>query len=271
MEIAIPGFHLPMTAASGQCFRFDKLEDGAFSLIAHGRQLLIHDLGSGAFELSCTNEEFESLWRGYFDLDRDYHQVHGLVAPDGSYLHRAVEFAKGVRILRQQPFETLIAFIISQRKNIPAIKACVSQLSRRFGQEISPGAHAFPTPAVLAAADDAELAACGLGYRVKYVKQTAGMVAEGAIDLDEIGGLDDEELKARLLRFPGVGVKVAACVMLFAYARMDAFPVDVWIEKVFREQFPQGFPYEHYRGAAGILQQYLFCFIRHEAGRAQGR
>ena len=101
MEIAIPGFHLPMTAASGQCFRFDRLEDGDFSLIAHGRQLLIRDLGSGAFELSCSQEEFESLWRGYFDLDRDYSQVHGLVAPDGGYLHRAVEFAKGVRILRQ--------------------------------------------------------------------------------------------------------------------------------------------------------------------------
>lgn len=269
MEVHIPGFDLALTAASGQCFRFNMLKPGEYSLVALGQHLMIRALGQDSFEFSCSQAQFDTRWRHYFDLQRDYQAVCAQVHPDGSYLHRAVQYAGGLRILRQQPFETLISFIISQRKNIPAIKACVENLSSRFGQQIQPGTYAFPEPEALAMASETELSACGLGYRTPYIKNTARIVDSGSIDLEDISKLPDEVLKNELLRFPGVGVKVASCVMLFAYARMDAFPVDVWIERVLQAEYPQGFPVSQYAGVSGILQQHLFCYARQQARAGQ--
>lgn len=208
-----------------------------------------------------------SFWHDYFDLKRDYAGVKDLVKDADNYLKNAVEFAGGVRFLRQDPFETLISFIISQRKSIPSIKACVEKLSKMYGDPISGSLNAFPSPKALASAGEEALRACGLGYRVPYVKKTAQMVYNGEVSLSGIAALDDEALEEQLLRFPGVGRKVAACVMLFSYGRMDAFPVDTWISKVLCSAYPEGFPFEKYKGAAGMLQQYLFCYARHQAGR----
>ena len=269
MKVRIPSFDLALTADSGQCFRFNRQQLGEYSLVAFGQHLLIRELGQDSFEFSCSQAHFDGLWRHYFDLQRDYQAICAQVHPDGSYLHQAVQYAGGLRILRQQPFETLISFIISQRKNIPAIKACVEKLSSRFGQQIQPGIHAFPEPEALALASETELSACGLGYRTPYIKNTARMVADGCIDLEDISKLPDEALQKELLRFPGVGIKVASCVMLFAYARMDAFPVDVWIERVLQAEYPQGFPVSQYAGVSGILQQHLFCYARQQARAGQ--
>lgn len=267
MKVHIPGFDLALTAASGQSFRFLPVNDGEFRLIARGKLLMIRSLGGDLFDLSCTEDEFAQVWYDYFDLDRDYNCLAALVSDTDSYLSRAYAFARGVRILRQEPFETLIAFIISQRKSIPAIKTCMAALSSRFGEDIGMGHKAFPSPEALASADDEALAACGLGYRTPYVKGTARMLAGGQMDLDYLRSLNDSQLEAALMQFPGVGKKVAACVMLFAYQRMDTFPVDVWIQKVFEQEYRDGFPFERFPGVAGIFQQYLFCFARHQAGR----
>lgn len=266
MRVRIPGFNLRLTAQSGQCFRFHQQENG-YLLIAHGKMLSIEEVGDGLFDLSCDQADFDAIWAHYFDLGRDYAALRQLVIEDDGYLHKALHYAQGVRILRQQPFETLIAFIISQRKSIPAISTCMAQLAARFGEVIAPGIHAFPTPQALAIADEVDLAACGLGYRLPYVRGTARMIADGRINLEAMHALDDVQLHQQLQAFPGVGAKVASCVMLFAYARMDAFPVDVWIQKVLDAEFPEGFPFERYQGVLGILQQYLFCYARHEAGR----
>ena len=267
MQVHIPGFDLALTAASGQSFRFDRINEGAYRLIARGRLLVIESLGEDVFDFSCTEEEFAQIWHNYFDLDRDYGALSALVGDQDSYLGQAYQYASGVRILRQEPFETLIAFIISQRKSIPAIKTCMAALSSRFGEDIGMDHQAFPSPEALASADDEALAACGLGYRTPYVKGTARMLDGGQMDLEYMRTLNDSQLEAALMEFPGVGKKVAACVMLFAYQRMDAFPVDVWIQKVFEQEYRDGFPFERFPGVAGIFQQYLFCFARHQAGR----
>ncbi|NLW20275.1 MAG: DNA glycosylase [Clostridiales bacterium] len=270
MRVVMPGFNLSLTARSGQCFRFVQLQDGAYHLVAHGHQLYLHDLGGGSFDLSCDQQTFDRLWHDYFDLGRNYDALEALGTGEDPYLASALRYARGMRILRQEPFETLMAFIISQRKSIPAITRCVSQLALRFGEQIAPGVHAFPTPGALARASDEDLAACGLGYRVPFISQSARLVHEGRIDLGALADLPDAQLAASLMTLPGVGVKVASCVMLFAYQRMDAFPVDVWIDRVLRQHYPTGFPFERYKGVAGILQQYLFCYARHQAGRAAG-
>lgn len=267
MVVHIPGFQLALTADSGQSFRFCKAPEGWFSLVALGRHLAIKALDDDFFEFSCEAAEFELVWNSYFDLARDYSRLDDALRAEDGYLGEAYRFARGVKILRQDPFEALIGFIISQRKSIPAIRTCMEALSRRFGTQIRPGMYAFPSPEALATARPDDLKACGLGYRVSYVQGTARLVSEGIINLDSLREMDDALLFQSLLRFPGVGKKVAACVMLFAYQRMDAFPVDVWIQKVLDEQFPQGFPSERFMGVLGILQQYLFCYARHQAGR----
>lgn len=267
MEVHIPLFDLALTAASGQCFRFHKIKDGFYQLTAKGQVLHIQELGDKRYSFSCDEAAFETHWVDYFDLKRDYGAVHSLIRPQDGYLYEAMRYAQGVKILRQEPFETLMAFIISQRKSIPAIISCVEALSRRFGEQILEDVFAFPKPAALANASEEDLKACGLGYRVPYIKKTAQMVDGGQIDLEEIATLSDSELETELLRFPGVGKKVAACVMLFAFGRLDIFPVDTWIQKVLSAQYQDGFPFSAYPGVSGILQQYLFCYARNQAGR----
>ncbi|HPY44193.1 MAG TPA: DNA glycosylase [Clostridia bacterium] len=267
MLAKIPDFNLALTANSGQSFRFHQQGKGVFSLTACGRHVFIEQLPSETCRFSCNAEEFASVWHPYLDLDRDYSALGALIGANDTFLARAYQYARGIRILRQEPFEALICFIVSQRKSIPAIRSCVEALARRYGKPICPDAFAFPEPAALAAANAAELAACGLGYRVPYVLETARMVDGGVVSLEALRHLDDAALEAALQRFPGVGRKVAACVMLFAYQRMEAFPVDVWIERVLREHYPEGFPAYRFKGMAGILQQYLFCYARHLAGR----
>lgn len=267
MQVEIPGFDLSLTAKSGQCFRFNQRKDGSFLLIAGNRLLVIRELEDSLFEFSCSKDEFITFWHDYFDLKRDYASIKKLVKDTDDYLKNAVDYAGGIRILRQDPFETLISFIISQRKSIPSIKACVENLSKMFGKPLFEFDYAFPSPKALANADESALKACGLGYRVPYVKKTAQMVDSGEVDLSRIASFDDNALEEQLLRFPGVGRKVAACVMLFSNGRTDAFPVDTWISKVLDKEYQDGFPFERYQGIKGILQQYLFCYARHLAGR----
>lgn len=268
VRLYIPGFDLKGTADSGQCFRLLPEGAGSWGLIAHGEYLKIKDMGESWFDFVCTRKAYESVWKTYFDLERDYQRIHALIHPGDGYLYDAANYARGIRILKQEPFETLISFIISQRKNLPAIRHCVRQLSLSYGERIEKGIHAFPTPVALAEASMDGLLACSLGYRAKYIRKTAQMVAEGTPDLNALHDLSDEELQTALMTLSGVGVKVAQCVMLFAYHRMDAFPVDVWIERVLRNEFPDGFPFDRFPGSAGIIQQYLFCYAR-EQGRRQ--
>ena len=256
-------------AASGQCFRMNRVgEDGAegaradgggaiYELTAFGKLLSMRDEPSGA-SFDCSEEEFERLWRGYFDLDYDYAAVRASIDPEDGYLTKAAENGRGIRILRQDPWEALISFIISQRKNIPAIKAAVEAVSRSFGEEIGEGRYAFPDPARLAAAGEDELKACSLGYRVPYVSLAARAVDSGELDLAALASLSDCDLLEELMKLKGVGIKVASCAMLFGYHRIGAFPIDVWISRVLASEYPQGFPFERYEGFAGILQQYMF-------------
>lgn len=271
MEVLIPGFDLALTADSGQCFRFDRLESDRWRVIAKGQVLEIQALGEDRFHLSCDTSAYAHTWHNYLDLDRDYRAILALISPEDTYLQVAASYAGGLRLLRQDPWETLISFIISQRKNMQAIKGCVAKLSTLYGTSLGEGLYAFPAPGQLAGLDLPALNACGLGYRSRYIQATARAMAEGAVSLTAMAALDDEALQKELCSLSGVGIKVAQCVMLFAYQRMDAFPRDVWIDRVLREQYPQGFPLHLYPGCAGILQQQLFCYRRHIAGRNAGK
>ena len=262
MEISSRNLNLRQITDSGQCFRMVmEGEDRAF-VTAYGRRLMIEDKGEGRFDLSCSSKEYESIWRSYFDMDTDYSEYIGAIDRKDGFLMKAAEYGEGIRILRQEPFETLISFIISQRKNIPAIRSSVERLCRLAGNKISGDIYAFPKPEAICALSDEELSGCSLGYRTEYVREAAEGVSSGRIDLDGYYSLSDDELMEELMSIKGVGRKVANCVMLFAYHRIGAFPVDVWIERIVDRYYEGRFPAEKYEGFAGVMQQYMFFYGR---------
>lgn len=260
-------FDLKKIADSGQCFRFNE-KAGGFSLVAVDKYLFIRQLAENEYEFSCSEKEFEEFWRDYFDLELSYRDIRGRIdAGEDPYLYRAAEYGRGIRILRQDPWEMLISFIISQRKNIPAIKASIEKLCARVGRQVATdpegmAVYAFPTAKEIAELTIEDLSACSLGYRDKYVMKAARDVAAGYVRPRCWKDLDDEALMEELLSLFGVGVKVANCEILFGCHRLDAFPRDVWINRVLEQEYADGFRFEKYKPYNGIMQQYLFFYSR---------
>ena len=244
-------------AASGQCFRMTPAGDRTWVLIAHGERLYITQEPDGLVTLSCTEDEYNLTWRDYFDMNTDYGAAIAAIPEEDGFLRTAAEASSGVRLLRQDPWEMLITFIISQRKSIPAIRTSVERLCALCGEDRG-GWYAFPHPEAVAALTTDELLSCGVGYRARYIKETARMCLER--DLGALAALDDDALQSALTAFPGVGVKVAQCVMLFGYHRQHAAPVDVWINRVIDEHYGGVNPFARYGEYAGLYQQYLFYY-----------
>ena len=277
-------FDLDKIADSGQCFRWEKAENEAggtglpaYRIIAGGRCLYVSALGQDRYDLDCSEEDFTAFWRDYFDLETDYAHIRGYIDPEKDpFLAAAAGHEKGIRILRQDPWEMLITFIISQNRNIPAIRRSVEMLAEHCGElrRDSRGRdyYAFPEPEAITALTQEELAACKLGYRCGYVHAAAEAVMSGAIDLAALAsGVKTEgesdpgarQLIKTLTGLYGVGDKVASCVALFGLHQLDAFPVDTWIRRILKQEYPDGYPAERYSPYNGIYQQYMFAYYRH--------
>ena len=268
-------FNLRQIADSGQCFRMNPVETEtgkeSYYLIAYGRYLKLRQLDENTVMLDCSEEEFHQLWKHYFDLDFDYGRIVREISDSGDdFLKKAVAYGKGIRILRQEPFEVLISFIISQNKNIPAIKSCIEAICTCFGEKkISPEGieyHTFPDAATLATAAKEQLRALKTGYRDEYIIRASQAVADGSLDFDRLCCCGFEEAVKCLKQIHGIGDKVANCIALFGLHHIDGFPVDVWIKRVIDEYYGGSFPKEKYAGYAGIVQQYMFYYMRHING-----
>lgn len=262
-ERTIPDFDLDQIARSGQCFRFRPLGERHYALVAGGRYLEVSQQGQ-TVRFDCPEEEFEAVWRPYFDLDADYGRYKSAVAKRDKYLQSAIAAAGGLRILRQELWETIVCFIISQQNNIARITKCVENLCLLFGETCYNKSkqvyNAFPSAERLAACTADELAPIRLGYRAKYILAAARQVASGEVDLDAVRRMDYAHAKAELMRLTGVGVKVAECICLFALHHIDAFPIDTHIRQMLDAHYPKGFPLRRYRGFAGVMQQYAFYY-----------
>lgn len=268
-------FNIKQIADSGQCFRMNPVisEDGreSYSLIAYGKYLKLTQVDEATVMFDCSEEEFYQLWENYFDLNYDYGKiVREIAAADDSFLKDAVSYGKGIRILRQEPFEVLISFIISQNKNIPAIKNCIEAICSSFGrQQISRDGtvyYSFPDAAVLAGVAREQLRALKTGYRDEYIIRAAQVVTDGELDFDELYSCGYEQAVKKLKQVHGIGDKVANCIALYGFHHIDGFPVDVWIKRVIDEIYNGSFSKEKYSGYAGIIQQYMFYYIRHVKG-----
>lgn len=254
----IENFSLLQICDSGQCFRMQRTGEDTYEVIAKDRCLKICQKGSDCV-FYCSETEFETFWRGYFDLDGDYASYISAINPRDSYLTAAAAFGCGIRILRQDLWEMIVSFLISQQNNIVRIRRCIALICAEYGEE-KDGYHAFPSPKSLAGLDEEALKACNLGYRSRYVVRAARSVVSGETDLAAIAQMKYCDARRELLKIFGVGEKVADCICLFALHHLEAFPVDTHISQAMQKHYRRGFPNRRYKGMQGVMQQYIFYY-----------
>src|SRR5436853_1721612 len=274
-KIPAPDFDLAMTLGSGQLFHWEKLGNGFIGAIGD-RPVYVEQRGDSLL----TSCEDEKLIRNYFALDHPLAEICASFPVD-PVIGAAKEFCRGLRIVRQPKWECLATFICSSMKQVAHIWQISRSLREQFGEQRKIDKHVlpvFPRAKRVAQSSEKELRKCALGYRAKNLLASARLVASGDLDLGKLAALSDIDLRVRLCELPGVGAKVANCVMLFAYERLGAFPIDVWIERVLRERyFPralklnarrlEAFTQQYFGGHGGYAQQYLFHHARKTGGR----
>lgn len=273
MKVTCGELNLKQIADSGQCFRMRELNGDIYEIISTDRRVTAHALPDG-MELDCSSEEYEVVWRTYFDMDTDYASIIASVDPKDKYLTGVAQTGRGIRILNQDLWEMIVTFLISQQNNIPRIHKCIENICREYGKfmEIPRadgsgdvpecGYYAFPTPESLATLGEDDLMPCNLGYRSKYVVHAARAVASGELDLNELRKLDYTASRERLLKVYGIGRKVADCICLFALHHLEAFPIDTHIRQVLEREYgtdyDSAFPFSKYHDHLGVIQQYMF-------------
>ena len=253
-------FALDQTLDCGQAFRWQELEENTWQGVAFGKYLKISKKGNTVTFHNTSEKDFNDIWRDYFDLERDYGQIIEIIS-ENDVLKTASSFADGIRILRQDPWEALCSFIISQNNNIPRIKGIVERLCENFGNKISDGVYSFPSAEKLSGLSLDDLAILRSGFRAKYILDAAKKVHSGEIDLISLKTCDIDTARDNLMKIYGVGAKVADCTLLFGLGHIEAFPKDVWIKRAMEKLFDGSLPKcaENY---AGIAQQYIFHYAR---------
>ncbi|AOY75746.1 DNA-3-methyladenine glycosylase family protein [Clostridium formicaceticum] len=259
----------------GQCFRWNKEEDGSYTGIAFKKVLNIKKSGGDIIFRYTNKDDFIKIWMNYFDLNTDYSEIKKKLSKNDAIMKEAINFGEGIRVLRQEPWETLVSFILSANNNIPRIKRSIELLCEGYGEYL--GAfygqkrYSFPDAKTIANLKAEEITACNTGYRAAYIAKTAAMVVDEPMALERIKAFDIEVCEKMLMHYPGVGPKVAQCVLFFCMSKMEAFPVDVWIKRVmeyfyFHQETTveviQQFAKKKYGRYAGFAQQYLFYYAR---------
>mgnify|MGYP002709071740 CR=1 FL=1 len=256
-------FSMAQICDSGQCFRMKRKNEDTWSVIAGENYIEVTQQGD-VCTFSCSESEFEGFWENYFDLRTDYQSYIEKANPRDIYLAAAVRAGSGIRILRQDLWEMIVSFLISQQNNIVRIRRCIKNICEKYGEERK-NLHGeiyytFPKPEALALLDEDALKECNLGYRSKYVVRTAKSIVSGEVCLEKIRNMPYQKAKEELLRLYGVGEKVADCICLFGLYKLQAFPVDTHIRQAVEKYYPGGFPKRRYEGFEGVMQQYIFYF-----------
>ena len=260
----------------GQAFRWNRDGDAYVGVVQDQVLRVTYCAGSNALILEhCDPDWYDRYMRHYLGLDLDYGRIREELSAD-PVLKKAVRYGWGMRILNQDPWETLISFILSANNNIKRIKGIIEKLSEKYGREIhwkGRTYYTFPTPAALSRAGEESLRACGCGYRGPYIAKTARMVSEGQISLSGIRDMSYPEAHKALLVCAGVGDKVADCVLLYSMEKSEAFPIDVWVKRVMEYYYigrkvtarqVRSFASEKFGKLSGVAQQYLFYYAREQ-------
>ncbi len=256
-----PTFSVAQTLECGQVFRYKLLDDGRYRVLAKDHIAYILDDGD-KYIIECDDKDF---FTRYFDMDNDYARIQACVDEPG-FLHEAIEYGKGIHILKQDPVETIFSFLISQNNHIPRIKGIIERICEALGDDKGEY-HAFPSVEALASAGEDFYKSIGAGYRAAYLDRVAKALV--GVDVESWGALDTDELRDRLMSLHGVGRKVADCVLLFGFSKFDVFPVDTWIKKIYEEEFKCEIAIQlsillvkKYKNYAGFVQQWAFYYKR---------
>ncbi|NLY84948.1 MAG: 8-oxoguanine DNA glycosylase [Tissierellia bacterium] len=256
----------------GQAFRWKVEDDNSYTAIAYGRVINVKREKDDIVLKNTNLDDIKGIWYNYFDLGRDYDEIKRILSED-DVLREAIKFGEGIRILNQDPFETVISFIISANNQIPRIKKSIELIANHYGERIEGTEYySFPTPEALSKAKAEDLKEiCRVGFRGERIVETSKIIARGDIDLNEIFNMPKEEGKKILMTLPGVGPKVSECILLFAFKKSDAFPVDVWVKRVMEyfylkedtnEKLIGDYGAKLFGSLAGFAQQYLFYYAR---------
>lgn len=267
----VQNFNLRDIFECGQCFRWNETDDNTYIGIAFGKVIEVKVIEKDLYIYNATKEEVENIWIDYFDLTRDYGIIKEELSKD-PLLAEAIEFGEGIRLLKQDPFELIISFIISANNRIPMIKRAIDRISQRWGEKIEYKGniyYTFPTIDRLRNATEEELKDCGVGFRGKYIKATVETLDDNMID--EMLNSNDDQCHKLLQKLSGIGPKVADCIMLFSMEKYSAFPVDVWVKRAMQHFYLapdvslpkiREFARDKFGKYAGFAQQYLFYYAR---------
>lgn len=262
-------FNVKHTFDCGQCFRFSPYDKGYAGVAFKKRVYMYEDEGNIVIE-NLTPDEFRSGWEDFLDLKRDYGEIKDFLSKD-EIMKKAIDYGFGIRILKQEFFECLISFIISQQNNIPRIKKAVEGFAKLFGEEkeyMGEKYYTFPEPYEIKNITEKDLEPLKLGYRNSYIIGAIKDVLEGKLSYEELKGLSYEDAKKRLLSVKGIGNKVADCILLFSLGKFEAFPVDTWIKKAMQtlygvaEKEITDYKNINYGNYSGFAQQYIFYYMR---------
>lgn len=257
VKISSRDFNIEQIANSGQCFRIYEVSPGNWKIIAFEKALTISYDGATEYILECSVDEYQKIWRDYFDLQRDYGVIKENIRATGDpYLIAAVNYGYGIRILHQDLWETIVTFIISQRNNIPRIRKIISKLCD--GEK-------FPSPKLLATYSETDFLAIGLGYRAKYLVDISRAAVSGKLSFDNLKKMNYIEVIDSLKKFNGIGNKVANCIALYGLHKLEAFPIDIWMKRIINKRYFGNFDPYRFAEYAGIVQQYMFFYERHLA------
>lgn len=266
----------------GQCFRWNKEQDGSYTGVFGENVLNVSREGNTVTFKGICNGNIEEICRNYFDLDRDYNDIRDKLSKIDENLKVSVEYGKGIRILNQDLWETIISFIISANNNIPRIKGIIERLSKEYGKKITyegKDYYTFPTPESLSKATVQDFRNLGLGFRDIRLYEATNMIINKEVDLEKLKDMNTLEAREELLKLSGVGPKVADCILLFSnLKRFDVFPIDVWVRRVMNELYIkkedetkvtkkeiQKLADSKFGDMQGLAQQYLFYWKRETA------
>ena len=265
-------FKLEDTITCGQIFRFSKMEDGSFDIILKDRVINVYEKNNYLYVSSNNEDDLKSVVMNYFDLDNDYDKINEYLLKQDKKLDDAINFSKGLMMIKQDPFETIMEYIISANNSVPSIASALNNIALKYGKKVmfnDKEYYLFPQYKDLKDVKENDLRECKVGFRDKYLKAMIDKLNNNELDLDSFYNMDTKDALDKLMENIGIGPKVASCILLFAYQKYDVFPVDTWVKKVMKKEYNiegekniRAFASITYGKYSAVAIQYLFNYGR---------
>lgn len=267
-------FDLKSTITCGQIFRFILEEDGSYTVIIKDRVINLKDDKDYIIVESSKEDNLKEIIYDYFDLDRDYEIIEKNILECDKKLEDALIFSRGLKMIHQDPFETIIAYIISQNNRVPSIANALNLISLNYGEKVMFKAkeyYLFPSIDKLKTLNISDFRNCKVGFRDKYLYEIMRSIENNLLDIESIYNMNSEDSLKYLIGFKGIGNKVASCILLFAYQKFDVYPIDTWVKKFMKEDYNiegeeniRKFTYDTYKEYSGLAIQYMFNYKRNK-------